>query len=107
MLNINSARLEFRIIGCVCKLLAASALVLILSIVSSNNYVQESQATLTAPDEGAISELITVDWVGTDEKGDVIAVAEVGTKRTINKTPTARGNLLTGSGLKPKVMLLR
>jgi len=95
MLNIIATRLEFRIIGCVCKLLAASALVLILSIVSSNPFAQESQATLTAPDEGTISELITIDWVGPDEKGDVIAVAEVGAKKTINKTPAARGNPLT------------
>jgi len=57
--------------------------------------VTDMQVTLDAPDEGSISQSITIDWAGPGEKGDVIAVAEVGSKKTINKTLTTRGNPLT------------
>jgi len=90
----------FRMTGCVSKSLAASTLVLIFSIVTSVTYAQEEKATdtpvtLNAPAEASIGESITIDWVGPGQRGDVIAVAKVGAKKTINKTQTARGNPLT------------
>ena len=97
-----TALLEFRIVGWVCKSYAVTTLVLIFSIFTGSVYAQEEKAsvtdmqvTLDAPDEGSISQSITIDWAGPGEKGDVIAVAEVGSKKTINKTLTTRGNPLT------------
>ena len=63
-------------------------MVLVFSFVAPNAYAQEQQATvaemqvtLDAPDEGSLGESITINWVGPGEKGDVIAVAEVGAKK--------------------------
>jgi len=101
ILNVIDTLLKFRTLGCVSRSLAVSSLVLIYSIFASNTYAQEdrateteTQVTLEAPNEASISESITIDWVGPGKKGDVIAVAKIGDKKTINKTLTSRGSPL-------------
>ena len=93
--NTVEALLKFRIISDISKLFATNSLTitlaLVISAVCSNAYAQEAKATLDAPNESSVGESITVDWSGPGEKGDVIAVAEAGEKKTINKTPVTRG----------------
>ena len=88
--NTVEALLKFRIISDISKLFATNSLTitlaLVISAVCSNAYAQEAKATLDAPNESSVGESITVDWSGPGEKGDVIAVAEAGEKKTINKT---------------------
>ena len=97
--NTVEALLKFRIISDISKLFATNSLTitlaLVISAVCSNAYAQEAKATLDAPNESSVGESITVDWSGPGEKGDVIAVAEAGEKKTINKTPVTRGTPLT------------
>ena len=97
--NTVEALLKFRIISDISKLFATNSLTitlaLVISAVCSNAYAQEAKATLDASNESSVGESITVDWSGPGEKGDVIAVAEAGEKKTINKTPVTRGTPLT------------
>ena len=56
--------------------------------------VEETTATLSAADEAGVGSSITVSWEGPDEVYDVIAVAKVGEKTTINETRTSNGSPL-------------
>jgi len=98
ILNAFYALQNIRITGSVSKSFSAIMPVLIFSICTSVAYAQEQKATdtpvtLNAPDEAGLGSSVSIDWVGPNEKGDVIAVAEAGA--TINKTPTTRGTPLT------------
>jgi len=56
--------------------------------------VTAATVSLKAPDEVNAGETIAIDWVGPNEKNDVIAIAVVGEKRPISSTRTAQGSPL-------------
>ena len=57
--------------------------------------VNRIEVSLNAPDEAVAGESVSIEWIGPDAVNDVIAVAEIGERRTINRTYTKRGNPLT------------
>ena len=56
--------------------------------------VTEATVLLSAPDEAGFGQSVTITWEGPDAHRDRIAVAKIGEKKSINSTPTRKGNPL-------------